>query len=226
MVLSSYASAEAVLYPAEKELGVMAVDIGSGTTDLALFEQGALWFTAVVPAGGDYITSDLAVGLRTPLNQAEAIKTEEGCTLAALSSDKDTIGVPSVGGKDTWRVSRREIAQIIQPRVQEILGLVKNKLDHSDYKGLLPGGVVLTGGTALTPGIAELASELLQRPVRIGYPAGVGGLADVVHSPVYSSAIGLLLYGSKRQTAAAEEDEGLSLKLLFGRIRQWVKELF
>ncbi len=226
LVLNAYASGEAVLYPAEKELGVVLVDIGGGTTDIAIFEQGTLWFTSVLPVGGDYITSDLAVGLRTPLNQAERIKKEFGCTLPALTSDSETVEVTSVGGKNSFRVSKKTIASIIQPRVQEIIAMIKNKIESSGYRGLLPGGVVLTGGTALTDGIVELASEELQRPVRIGYPEAVGGLADVIHSPEFATSVGLLLYGSKRLKSLDEEEDGLSLKELAKKIKKWFRDLF
>ncbi|NPV29704.1 MAG: cell division protein FtsA [Firmicutes bacterium] len=225
-VLNAYASGEAVLFPAEKELGVAVVDIGGGTTDIAIFEQGSLWFTSVLPVGGDYITSDLAVGLRTPLTQAEIVKKEFGCTLPALTSDSEYVEIPSVGGKEIRRVSKKTIADIIQPRVQEILGLVKDQLERSGYRGLLPGGVVLTGGTALTEGIVELATEELQRPVRIGYPEAVGGLADVVSSPVYATGIGLLLYGAKRQNSYREESEGLSWRSLVNKVKKLFKDLF
>ncbi len=225
-VLNAYASGEAVLFPAEKELGVAVVDIGGGTTDIAIFEQGSLWFTSVLPVGGDYITSDLAVGLRTPLTQAEIVKKEFGCTLPALTSDSEYVEIPSVGGKEIRRVSKKTIADIIQPRVQEILGLVKDQLERSGYRGLLPGGVVLTGGTALTEGIVELATEELQRPVRIGYPEAVGGLADVVSSPVYATGIGLLLYGAKRQNSYREESEGLSWRGLVNKVKKLFKDLF
>lgn len=205
---------------------MVVVDIGGGTTDIAIFEQGTLWHTSVLPVGGDYITSDLAVGLRTPLTQAEIIKKEFGGTLPENTSDSEMVEVPSVGGRDTFRVSRKMIASIIEPRVQEILGLIKNKLDSSGYQGVLPGGVVLTGGTALTEGIAELAAKILQKPVRIGYPEGVGGLADVIHSPVYATGVGLLLYGAKRSQDVSDHDEGLSLKGVVGKVRKWIQDLF
>lgn len=226
LVLGAYASGEAVLYPAEKELGAVVVDIGGGTTDIALFEQGTLWYTGVLPVGGDYVTSDLAVGLRTPLNQAERIKREYGCVLPALIAESDLVEVASVGGKDTSRVSRKVIAGIMQPRLQEILGLVKNQLEKSGYHGLLPGGVVLTGGTSLTQGMVELAAEELQRPVRIGYPEAVGGLSDQIHSPEFATGVGLLLYGSRRSSSGVEDVESFSLKGFLMKAKKWIRDLF
>lgn len=226
LVLNPYASGEAVLFPAEKELGVVIVDIGGGTTDIAIFDQGSLWFTAVLPVGGDYVTSDLAVGLRTPLTQAEKIKKEHGCTLPALMPENELVEVASVGGKESCQVSKKIIANIMQPRVQEILRLVKNKIDNSGYHGLLPGGIVLTGGTALTDGIVELASEEMERPVRVGYPEAVGGLADVIHSPEFATGIGLLLYGSRRSNLLKEDAEGLSLIGVVKKAKRWLQDLF
>lgn len=224
--LNSLTSGEAVLFPAEKELGVVVVDIGGGTTDIALFEQGSLWFTSVLPVGGDHITSDLAVGLRTPLNQAEIIKKEFGCAIPSLSSENELVEVPSVGGKDVCRVSKKMIANIIQPRLQEILGMVKNKIETSGYQGMLPGGIVLTGGTALMEGIVELAANELKMPVRVGYPEAVGGLADVIHSPVFATGIGLLFYGAKRQNSLVHNDEAFFWKGLINRAKKLFRDLF
>ncbi len=226
LVLSSLASGEAVLLPAEKELGVMVVDIGGGATDIAVYDQGSLWYSAVLPVGGDYITSDLAVGLRTPLNLAEDLKKRAGSVLSVQMSDNEMVDVHGVGGQEVHQASRKMIASIIQPRVQEIFGLVKNQLEKSRYQGLLPGGVVLTGGTALTEGITELAAEVMQRPVRLGFPEAVGGLADVIHSPVFATGIGLLSYAARRHATEAEKSEGLSLKDAFVRVRKWFKDLF
>jgi cell division protein FtsA len=226
LVLNSLASGEAVLLPAERELGVVVVDIGGGTTDIAIFDQGALWYSAVLPVGGDYVTSDLAVGLRTPVHQAEELKKKMGCTLPELASDNESAEIPNVGGKESHRVSKRMIANIIHPRVQEILGLVKNQIEKSRYQGMLPGGVVITGGVALTDGIIELAAEELQWPARLGYPEAAGGLADVIHSPVYATGVGLLAYAARRHTSEAAKIDSLSWKETFGRIRKWFQDLF
>jgi len=226
LVLNSLASGEAVLFPAEKELGVVLVDIGGGTTDIAIFDQGSLWYSAVLPVGGDYITSDLAVGLRTPLNKAEELKKQMGCVLPALTPDNEIVEVTSVGGQQTQQASKKMIASIIQPRAQEILGLVKNQLEKSRYQGLLPGGIVLTGGTALTEGMVELATEEMEQPVRLGFPEAVGGLADVIHSPVFATGIGLLAYAAKRHTTDMEKTEGLSWKYTLDKFKRWFKDLF
>jgi cell division protein FtsA len=143
-----------------------------------------------------------------------------------LTSDSEFVDVPNVGGGDAIRVSKKMIASIIEPRVQEILNLVKNKLDSSGYTGMLPGGIVLTGGTALTQGIAELAVDLLEKPVRVGYPEGISGLADVVDSPEYATGVGLLLYGGRRQHVIEENEDALSVKVMFSKVKQWFQDLF
>ncbi|MDW7675708.1 MAG: cell division protein FtsA [Bacillota bacterium] len=226
LVLNPLASAEACLLPAERELGSVIIDIGAGTTDLAIFDQGGLWFTAILPMGGDYITSDMAVGLRTPLIEAEKIKKDAGCVLAELASDKELIKIPTVGAKEYRQVSRKEIAEIIEPRVQELFMLVKSEIKRSGYTGILPGGAVLTGGTSLLDGLPELASEILELPVRVGTPEQVGGLADIVKSPSYATGVGLLIYGAKQVMEFYDEEEEGMFAQFYSKVSGWFRELF
>ncbi|MDH7479812.1 MAG: cell division protein FtsA, partial [Syntrophomonadaceae bacterium] len=197
LVLSPLAACEAVLHPGERDLGVVLVDIGGGTTSITLYEGGSPWFTSVLPVGGDHITSDLAVGLRTGLVEAEKVKIEHGCLMAGLAYDREAGEVPGAGGSGSQRVSRRQLAGIIEPRVQEILSLVQSEISRSGYRGVLPGGVVLTGGTASLKGISEFAQAELGLPVRIGLPTRLGGLFDVAGTPAYASGIGLLLKAAR-----------------------------
>jgi len=227
LVLNTLASAEAVLLSTEKELGTVLVDIGAGTTEIAIFREGSLVYAAVIPIGGDHITSDLAVGLRTPIAQAEKVKMEEGCVLTDLMPDENYIEIPNVGGQEVRRVSRRMIASIIEPRVTEILTLVKEKIDASGYAEVLPGGVVLTGGSASLEGLIQLAMEKLGLPVRIGTPQNVGGLVDIINSPSYATAIGLVCFGAKKITfseTSVEKDPLLGG--FFQRIKAWFADLF
>jgi len=228
LVFNALASSEAVLQNAEKELGTVLVDIGAGTTEIAIFREGSLLYAAVIPIGGDHITSDLAVGLRTPIAMAEKVKIEEGCVLTDLMPDDKYIEIPSVGGQEIRKVSRRMLASIIEPRVEEILFMIKEKIKSSGYSDVLPGGVVVTGGSASLQGLARLAEEILELPVRIGMPQNVGGLVDIVNSPAYSTAIGLVCFGAKRFSfgdEAAEEDEPV-LGGFFYRIKNWFVNFF
>ncbi|MHB1420034.1 MAG: cell division protein FtsA, partial [Bacillota bacterium] len=194
LVLNPLASAEAVLLPAEKELGAVVVDIGGGTTEIAIYDQGSMWFTSVLPVGGDYITSDVAVGLRTPIARAEELKKEHGCVLSKLMPDNEYIEVTAIGGQDTRNVTKKFLATIIEPRVQEIIGMVRQEIKRSGFKEVIPGGVVFTGGTSSMAGLTELAMQELNLPVRVGIPEQVGGLVDIVTAPSYATGIGLVLY--------------------------------
>jgi cell division protein FtsA len=227
LVLNPLASADAVLLPSEKELGAVLVDIGGGTTEVAIFREGSLWYTAVIPIGGDHITSDLAVGLRTPIAEAEKIKKEEGCVLPDLMPTDKYIDIPYVGSQETRKVSKQMIAEIIGPRVSEILSFVDEKIQLSGYNEMIPGGVVITGGSASLDGLGQLAVEQLQVPVRIGIPRSVGGLSDIVNLPPYATAVGLILFGSKRTTVSNKESERDPLMGgITNRIKNWFADIF
>ncbi|AKX93599.1 cell division protein FtsA [Neomoorella thermoacetica] len=227
LVLNPLASAGAVLQQAERELGSVVVDIGGGTTEIALISQGSLWFASVLPIGSEHITSDLAVGLRTPIVQAEVIKKEYGCVPADAVPDNEAVEVPPVGGREKRRVSRKALAAIIEPRVEEIFTLVRRELSSAHFQGLLPGGVVLTGGGALLEGITGMAAEILAMPVRLGWPEGGSGLADMVAAPPYATAVGLVNYGARRLAhpqAAATRETGW--ENFWSRLKSWWRELF
>jgi cell division protein FtsA len=199
IVLEQLASSEAVLMPDEKEIGVILVDMGGGTTDIAVWNRGSIRHTAVIGIGGDYVTNDVAAGLRTPNAEAERIKKKYGCAYAKMVDKNDVIVVPSVGGRMPVEVPRQTLAEIIEPRVEETLGLVNREVIRSGFADKCSAGVVLTGGASLLPGIEELGELVFEMPVRAGRPAGIGGLIDVVNSPMYASGVGLVIYGSKNQ---------------------------
>ena len=229
IVLEPFASAEAVLYPDEREPGVVLVDIGGGTADVGLFRDGAIWHTAILPVGGDHITNDIAVGLRTPAAEAEDLKRRYGCALTTLISGKETIDVPSVGGRKPRSLSRQILSEIIQPRVEEIFTLVARELTKAGFQDAATAGVVITGGTSIMEGIPELAEAVFDLPVRRGLPETVGGLADVVKSPIYATGVGLALYGARRPavagTPAATTDDHL-LGRIAHRLAGWFSEVF
>ncbi len=196
IVLNQIATSAAVLTHDEKELGVGLIDIGAGTTEVAIFERGSLWYTSIIPLGGDNVTNDIAVGLRTPIPDAEKIKRKFGCVISPTSDEQETIEVPSVGkGRKPRVLSRQLLADIIEPRAEEIFRLVDSDIKRMGFEKSLNSGIVLTGGTALLEGLEEAAEEIFDVPVRRGDPTGVGGLVDRVNTPDYSTAVGLLLYG-------------------------------
>lgn len=197
VVLQALASSEAVLSPEEKELGVALIDFGGGTTDVAVFLEGSLRYTASVPVGGDLLTSDLTVGLRTPRSAAEKLKEEYGVCLPELVSQDEILEVPSLGQKPPRKLSRRLLAEILEPRVQELLEIINTNLEVSGLKKRLSSGVVITGGSALLKGLPEFAEQIFDLPVRIGYPVKLSGLSEEVNHPRLSTAVGLLLYAAR-----------------------------
>jgi len=197
IVLEQLASAEAALTADEKDLGVVVIDIGGGTTDIAIYVDGAIKHTAVLSLGGNHLTNDIAVGLRTPTNEAELIKHRYGCCLTSMVGRDETIEVPSVGGREPRVLSRQLLAEILEPRVEEIFTLVNREIIRSGYEDLVASGAVITGGTSILQGMPELAEQVFNLPVRRGLPIGIGGLTDVVNSPIHATGVGLVKYGSR-----------------------------
>jgi cell division protein FtsA len=228
LVLQQMASAESVLAPDERELGVALVDIGGGTTDIAVFSEGSIQHTAVIPVGGDQLTNDIAVGLRTPMAEAEKIKRRYGCALGALVNKDDTLTVPGVGGRSPRVLSRSVLADITEPRLEEIFGLVRRELEKSNLLNSVASGLVLTGGTVVVRGVTDLAEQVFDMPVRLGFPIGISGLVDVVNSPIYATGVGLVLWGSRNRGADLREaySENKVLGRVMGRMRQWFAEAF
>ena len=223
IVLEQLASSEAVLSQDEKDLGVALIDIGGGTTDIAIWSEGSIIHTSVLPVGGDHITSDIAVGLRTPMDDAEEIKQKYGCASANLVDDEENIEVPSVGGRKPRTLSKRILTEIIEPRVEEMFTLVQQEVQRTGYEDLLASGVVITGGATMLEGMAELAEDILGLPVRLGAPTKVGGLVDVVRSPQFATGVGLVLYGRDN-----EEKNFFKVSKVnaYSKFKQGLKDLF
>ena len=221
-VVEQLAASESVLTQDEKELGVALVDIGGGTTDIAIYERGSLWHTAVIGLGGDHFTNDIAVGLRTPVPDAEKIKRKSGCALSSLVDEDETMEVASVGGRKPRIMARRILSEILQPRAEEIFHMVWDEIRRAGYEKNLHSGIVLTGGGAILDGMPEIAEQIFDLPIRRGCPAGVGGLADHVNSPTFATAVGLALYASRN---TAEEDRAGSFSLV-RKLRMLFKEFF
>ena len=221
LVLQPLASSESTLEEDERELGVVLVDIGGGTTDIAFLKGGSIRYTSVLALGGDHITSDIAVGLRTSLTQAEELKVQYGSTLKSQAVKDETIDVTFMGGSNPRKVSRQFLCQIIQSRIEEILKLVHKEILKTGYGELVAPCVVLTGGTSLLEGIAETGEQILNLPVRVGYPNTVGGLSEIVKSPIYATAVGLLLYGRKHTSYNGNGTKGY--KNIFTKITQSAK---
>jgi len=221
LILQPLASSLAVLTEDEKELGVCLVDIGGGTTDVAIFREGAIRHTAVIPIAGDQITNDIAMALRTPTQEAEELKLRHGCSLRQLADALETIEVPGVGDRPPRELSRQTLAEVIEPRVEELYSLVQKVLRDSGYEELLSSGIVLTGGSSVMQGMVELGEEIFHMPVRLGVPRYAGGLSDVIRSPRYSTAVGLLLDGKARSDRGLLARQGGSFKQVLSRMREW-----
>ena len=224
IVLEQLASSFAVLTEDEKELGVCLVDIGGGTTDIAVFTNGAIQHTAVIPIAGDQVTNDIAVSMRTPTQHAEEIKVKYACALSQLANSDESIEVPSVGERPSRRLARQTLAEIVEPRYEELFGLVRDELRRSGFEEAIAAGVVLTGGSAKMEGAIELAEEVFHVPVRLGIPQTVKGLAEVVRNPIYSTGVGLLLY-ARDNTAPSRPARGGG-KSALDRMKSWFQGNF
>ena len=226
LILQPLASSRAVLSEDEKDLGVCLVDIGGGTTDIAIFTHGAIRHTAVIPIAGDQITNDIAMALRTPTPDAETIKIRHGVSLRQLADANEMVEVPGIGERAPRMMSRQTLAEVIEPRVEELFSLVQKVLRESGFEELLSSGVVLTGGSATMQGMVELGEEIFHMPVRIGLPVYSGGLADVVRNPRYATAMGLLLEGASHLQQGQVMRQGGSFKAVLARMREWFQRNF
>ncbi len=228
IILEQLASSMAVLTEDEKELGVCMVDIGGGTTDISVFTEGAIRHTAVIPIAGDQVTNDIAVALRTPTQNAEDIKKKYGCALTQLASRDDTIEVPSVGERPPRRLSRQMLAEVVEPRIEELYGLIQAELRRSGFEDMIGSGLVLTGGSSKMEGMIDLAEEVFHMPVRLGMPQYIGGLRGVVQNPVFATGVGLVLYGAKYREGKTYERSAPAkgVKGVWGRMKGWFEGNF
>ena len=218
-VLEPIATSEAVLIPAEKDLGVALIDIGGGTTDIAVFTVGEIFYTGVLPVGGNHVTNDIAVGLRASHEESEKTKVGYGCAVANQVAEDDTFEITTLGAEEPTELPREILARIIEPRAQEILQMARAEIMKSGYLEMLPAGAVLTGGGSLLPGALGQAEKILGMPVRLGTPRNIGGLNDTVESPIYATAVGLVLYAAKNQATHREQEKSAALK-------QGLKDIF
>ncbi len=228
IILEQLASSMAVLTEDEKELGVCMVDIGGGTTDISVFTEGAIRHTAVIPIAGDQVTNDIAVALRTPTQNAEDIKKKYGCALTQLASRDDAIEVPSVGERPPRRLSRQMLAEVVEPRIEELYGLIQAELRRSGFEDLIGSGIVLTGGSSKMEGMIDLAEEVFHMPVRMGVPQYIGGLRGVVQNPVFATGVGLVLYGAKYREGKTFErtTPAKGVKGVWGKMKGWFEGNF
>ncbi len=227
IILEQLASSYAVLTEDEKELGVCLVDIGGGTTDIAVFTEGSIRHTAVIPIAGDQVTNDIAVALRTPTKNAEQIKIKHACALRQLAAMDDMIEVSMVGNRPSRRMSRQTLAEVVEPRYEELLTLIQAELRRSGFEDLMAAGIVLTGGASKLEGVIELAEEVFHMPVRLGSPHNVSGLTDVVENPIFATSVGLLMYGqNQHQSHRYELSSKHGMRGLMRRMRSWFQGNF
>lgn len=226
VVLEALASGEAILTEAERELGVVLADIGGGTTDVAVFYEGEVCYSSAVPVGGGHITRDIAVGLRTPLEEAERLKISHGCAVAGMASREEVIFVPSPGGEGGREVTKRALGEIIEPRAREILELARAEVEKSGFSNLIGAGVVLTGGTSLLPGMVELAEEVFDLPARVGRPRQLRGLTEEFSTPIHSAGVGLVLWAAKAERELERSVPGFIPKGILRQIRDFLARIF
>jgi cell division protein FtsA len=227
IILEQLASSESVLMEDEKDLGVALVDVGGGTTDIAVFTEGAIRHTAVIPIAGDQVTNDIAVALRTPTQNAEEIKIKYACALAQLATPEETIEVPSVGERPPRRLARQTLAEVVEPRYEELMTLVQAELRRSGFEDLCAAGMVVTGGSSKMEGLVELAEEILHMPVRLGAPQSITGLGEVVRNPIYSTGVGLLLFGHRNaSTRSSDSVADGGFQAVWSRMKSWFQGNF
>jgi len=227
IILESLASSEAVLSREERNLGTALIDFGGGTTDIAVFSRGSIKHTSILSLGGENLTYDIAIGLRTPKLEAEKIKIKYGCGLSALINKDETIEVPGVGGRKPRVLSRQILGEILEPRVEEIFYLIYRELIKSGYEDMMNSGVVVTGGSAELPGVPEMAEQIFNTPSRVGYPQGISGLVEIVNKPMYATAVGLVLYGAKASKVGKKfriRDSNIFHRVM-DRMKTWFKEV-
>ncbi len=227
IILEPVASGEAVLTEDEKELGVCMVDIGGGTTDIAIFHEGTISYTVVIPIAGNQVTNDIAVAFHTSTQDADEIKMKYGCALAQLVEEDQTIEIPGMGGRPSRTLSRRSLADVIEPRIEELLLLIQAEIRKSGYESVIGSGIVITGGTSRLEGMVELAEEIFHLPVRRGLSGYGGKHHEVIRNPIYSTAMGLVQFGYSNQSGGGQEaPETNAVASMVGRMKRWVKESF
>ncbi len=228
IILQPLASSEAVLSEDERELGVAMVDMGGGTTDLAIFSDGSVMHTAIIPVGGDHFTNDIAVGLKTARTEAERLKVQYGCALSSLVKDDETIDVTSIGNRPLRTLSRKLLADIIEPRAEELFDLVAHEIKRAGYEGVVTGGIVVTGGTSLMEGMADMAERILDLPARRGLPTGVGGIHEHVGNPMFSTSVGLIIHALHQQEDLGIHGyrKGRGLWRVVEHMKSWAREFF